>query len=74
MMLGSQQKLPIDIVFGVGDKAEPVTTTKSANEMNEILRKVCTAATRNVFAVQKRQKTNYDHNIKGAVLKPGDKV
>lgn len=74
MMLGRQPKLPINIVFGVGDKAEPVTRTKFAKEMNEILRKVYTTATKNVFAVQKRQKTNYDHSIKGAVLKPGDKV
>ncbi|VDH97528.1 Hypothetical predicted protein [Mytilus galloprovincialis] len=30
--------------------------------------------TRNIFAAQKRQKTHYDQKVKGAVLKPGDRV
>ncbi|VDI15681.1 Hypothetical predicted protein [Mytilus galloprovincialis] len=43
-------------------------------EMQERLRKAYDTATRNIFAAQKRQKTHYDQKVKGAVLKPGDRV
>ncbi|VDI20973.1 Hypothetical predicted protein [Mytilus galloprovincialis] len=43
--------------------------------MQERLRKAYDTATRNIFAAQKRQKTHYyDQKVKGAVLKPGDRV
>lgn len=74
LMFGRHPKLPIDVAFGLGEDGDRVPKTKYAEEMQHRLKTVYDIASKNINNAQIKQKSGFDKKIKGAVLKPGDRV
>jgi transposase InsO family protein len=74
LMFGRHPRLPVDVMYGL----EPESSTKDYHgyvaQLRQRLAKAYEAASTAIKIAQKNQKRQYDKNIRGAVLHPGDSV
>jgi transposase InsO family protein len=74
LMFGRQARLPIDIALGIGDQSDDIDLPKYVDSLRKRLKEAYKIATRHADAARKKQKSNFDLRIRGALIEPGDRV
>ncbi len=73
LMFGRQPRLPVDLLFGL-ERADGKKMSSYVESMKQRLNEAYDKASAASSQARRKQKVNYDHKARGAVISPGDRV
>ncbi len=74
LLFGCHPRLPVDLLFGLAEQTEPVSHKGYAEKWRKRMTEAYRVANKNSLSSSAKGKSYFDRNVRGVVLKPGNRV